>query len=132
MPHAETRGTFEQVLGQARPLLQPVVLALRRVILQLHPQAHVIAWPRQRIVSFGMGPRKLRDHYAFIAVHARHIDLGFYRGVILSPTFARLEGAGRSLRHVKMRTVSEVRATDVRALIERAMRERERNRSALR
>jgi hypothetical protein len=132
MPYIETSGTFEQVLAQAGPLLQPVVLTLRRIILQLHPQAHMLAWPRQRIVSFGVGPRKTRDHFVFIAIHARHIELGFYRGVLLAPTYARLEGTGRSLRHVEMRTVSEARMSDIRALIERAMRERERNRGGTR
>jgi hypothetical protein len=132
MPFTETRGTFEQVLAQAGPTLQPVVLALRRVILQLHTDADILAWPRQRIVSFGFGPRKMRDHYAFIAVHARHVDLGFYRGALLAMGVGRLEGSGRNLRHVKMRTVSEARAADVRALLERAMRERQRNRGGLR
>jgi hypothetical protein len=128
MPTNERQGSFEQVQAQASPTLQPVVQALRRVILQLHAEATVLAWPRQRIVSFGFGPRKTQDHYAYIAVHPRHVDLGFYRGALLAMSFARLEGSGRNLRHVKMRTVSETRAADVRALLERAMRERQRNR----
>jgi hypothetical protein len=36
------------------------------------------------------------------------------------------------MRYVKMRTLSEARTSDIRALIERAMRERERNRGGSR
>jgi hypothetical protein len=132
MPDIESRGSFEQVLAQASPLLRPVVVALRRVILQLHPEAKLLAWPRQRIVSFGMGPGKMRDHYAFIAVHPAHVELGFYRGALLAMTFPGLEGSGRTLRFIRMRTVSETRSADVRALLERSIRERERNRGGLR
>jgi hypothetical protein len=127
MSDTESRGTLQQVVAQANPILQPVVRELHRVIVQLHPGANILAWPRLRIVSFGVGPRKMRDHYAYIAVHSRHVDLGFYRGATLAMNFPRLEGSGRNLRHIKMRTLSEARASDVRALLERSMRERERN-----
>lgn len=37
-------------------------------------------WSKQKIASFGTGPKKTTEHYAYIAVQASHVDLGFYCG----------------------------------------------------
>jgi Domain of unknown function (DU1801) len=113
-----------QVLSGASEAMRPVVLALRSLVLAVHPTVTIVAWPRQRIISFGVGPRKMTEHYAYVAVHANHVNLGLYQGAKLQRPGLPLEGTGKNLRHVKFRTVEDARAAKVRALVRLAYNER--------
>jgi len=59
----------EQVLIAAKPDLLPIATALRDAILAVHPDATIAAWPKQHIISFGLGTHKMSEHYALIALH---------------------------------------------------------------
>ena len=122
----ESHGTFEQVLAQASTELQPVCQTLREAIAKLHPQYTEVVWPRQGIASYGIGPKKMTQHYAYIAVQSAHINLGFYRGAEMEDPSHLLQGTGKGLRHVKLRQVSEAKAPAVLALLVEAIRERQR------
>ena len=73
----ETHGTFDDVLATAKPELRPVCESLRRLIASLHNNFVEVVWRRQRIASFGVGPKKMAEHYAYIAVQRSHVNLGF-------------------------------------------------------
>ncbi|HEV8594181.1 MAG TPA: DUF1801 domain-containing protein, partial [Thermoplasmata archaeon] len=60
----------------------------------------------------------------YIADASRHVNLGFYDGAKLSDRGRLLEGTGKSLRHVKIHSVSEARHPALRALIKDAVRMR--------
>ena len=123
---AETRGSFEDILAGAPPELRPLCEALRRLILSLHPEAVEIAWPRMHIASYGVGPRKMTEHYAYIAPQKRHVNLGLYHGVTLADPNGLLEGTGKGLRHIKLRSLTEAQATAVAALLKAAIQDRKR------
>jgi hypothetical protein len=122
-PNTRLCADVLQVLQAAPPPLRSVVGALRAAVLRAHPEAQVLAWPKQRIVSFGIGPRKMTQHHAYIGVHAQHVNLGFYRGTSLADPAALLEGTGAQLRHVKIRSVSDVDPPRLIRLIEAALDE---------
>ena len=123
----ETHGTFEDILAVARPELRPVCQALRSQIASLHGGFVEVVWPRQKIASFGVGPRKMTDHYACIAVQASHVNLGFYRGASLPDPAGLLEGTGKNLRHVKLRDVPAARSAAVTELLRQAIADRKRH-----
>ena len=123
---ASAHGSFEDIVASAKPDLRPVCVSLRRTIAALHRNVVEVAWPRQRIASFGVGPRKISEHYAYIAVHASHVNLGFYHGATLTDRAGLLEGTGTRLRHVKLREVSATRNPAVVALLRQAIADRKR------
>jgi hypothetical protein len=116
--------SVNQVLEAASASTRPVAEALYKLLLRAHPQASILAWPKQRIVSFGFGPKKMTQHYAYIGIQSAHVNLGFYMGAFLEDPSAMLEGTGKNLRHVKLHTAQETKAADLWALIQGAIRER--------
>jgi hypothetical protein len=99
--------------------------ALRQLVLTLHPSATEVVWPRLKIASYGFGLRKNSRHYAYIAVHPKHINMGLYHGARLSNPQGILEGSGKNLRHTKIRDTAIVREPSVESLLREAIVERE-------
>ena len=108
----------------ASPSLNPLCESLRRLIISLDKDYVEVAWPRQKIVSFGVGPKKMTEHYAYIAVQASHVNLGFYHGTALTDPDGILEGTGKKLRHIKLRDVSTVNHSALTALLHEAIADR--------
>jgi len=123
----DTHGTFDDILATAKPQLRPVCKALRSLIASSHNRFVEVVWPKLKIASFGVGPKKKTEHYAYIGVQPSHVNLGFYHGTSLSDPAALLEGTGKELRHLKLRSVSEVKHPSVAALVREAILERRRH-----
>ena len=130
MASEEARGSFSDVLASAPPGLRPVCSALRRLIAARHPGLVEVVWRRQRIASYGIGPRKMSEHYAYIGVQRSHVNLGFYHGSALADPAGLLEGTGRRLRHVKVRSAAEAASAPLAALLGRAIAARKRRSGA--
>jgi hypothetical protein len=120
----QTHGTFAQFIESVGPSLRPVCLALREAIAKAHPAFVEVVWRRQRIASYGVGPKKMSEHYAYIGAQESHVNLGFYRGTSLSDPGKMLEGTGKGLRHVKVRSISIARSAPVMRLLREAVAER--------
>lgn len=129
MTSNETHGAFDDILATARPELRPVCKALRSLIASSRRRFVEVVWPRQKIASFGVGPNKMTEHYAYIGVQGSHVNLGFYHGTSLPDPAGLLEGTGKELRHLKLRQVSEVRNSSVVALLREAISDRKRQSS---
>ncbi len=120
-------GKFTDILAIARPDLRAICESLREQIASLHHGFVEVVWPKQKIASFGVGPRKMTEHYAYIAVQESHINLGFYHGTSLADPKGLLEGAGKELRHVKLRDIVSSEDPAVTALLRQAIAERKRH-----
>lgn len=68
----------------------------------------------------------MTDHYAYIAAYATHVNFGLYYGSHLSGDVPALEGKGRNLRHIKVRTADAATLAPLRALVHLALKERRR------
>jgi hypothetical protein len=58
--------------------------------------------------------------FAYVNAFTSHVNVGFFRGAELADVDGLLEGTGKFMRHVKLRTASDVDATALRKLIEAA------------
>ena len=67
-----------------------------------------MVWPDQGTAGFGTGPRKMTDQFCWIAPARRHVSLGFYHGVDVPDPDGLLEGTGKRMRHVKIRTLTDL------------------------
>ena len=62
----------------------------------------------------------LNGPLCFYMVAKEHVLFGFMRGAVLRDPGKLLEGTGKYLRHVKLRSVADVRRAEVRSLLEEA------------
>ena len=120
----QTHGVFNDLLTVAGPEFRPLCETLRNLVASLHPGFVEVVWPKHKIASFGVGPKKMTEHYAYIAVLRSHVNLGFYRGVSLPDPTKLLEGNGKKLRHVKLLSVSAANDVAISALLRHAIKER--------
>jgi len=96
------------------PPLRPIVVALRETVREAAPEL-------REEIFMGIPTYSLRGFVCYIAPYTRHVNLGFHRGAHLSNPPSILEGTGKGLRHVKIRTPAEARARALRALLRKAV-----------
>ena len=117
-------GTFEDLLEMTEEPLRPVVTALREVVLEVDPDTCEVVRLGDRAATYGVGPRKMLDGYAYILPYKRWVNLGFYQGAELDDPEGLLEGTGAKMRHVKIRSIDEAERAEVRVLVEGALERR--------
>ena len=64
-----------------------------------------------------MGPKKMTEHFCYIAAQREHVNLGFYYGAELPDPESLLVGSGKRLRHIKLTAPAEIERAGVRALL---------------
>jgi len=64
----------------------------------------------------------LNGPLCFYMVAKEHVIFGFVRGAILGDPSKLLEGTGKYLRHIKLRSVADVRRPGVQSLLKEAAR----------
>ena len=117
-------GTFGELMAGKDGGIVEIGTALRRLILTLHSETVEVVRLGDKAASFGVGPKKMSEAYAYIMPHKNHVNLGFYYGATLPDPEELLEGSGKKLRHVKIRSLERVSDPAVSALIKVAIAER--------
>ena len=106
------------------PAHEALLRLLRAMAFELHPGLVEVARPGDKAVSWGWGPKKMSEAYAYALPYAGHVNLGLYRGAFLPDPDRRLKGTGAALRHVSLKTPEEVNDPAIRALMLAAREER--------
>jgi hypothetical protein len=108
---------FSEIIAQFSGAIQALAIQARALIYDVMPDVVEVPWVRQRIIGYGVGPKKMSEQYAYISLHKSHINLGFYYGSELPDPEHLLEGTGDLMRHIKIRTPEDLRNPEVRQLI---------------
>ena len=119
-----THGSFDDAVSGSSSHVKEIAKRLRELIIDVYPDVVEVPWPKQRIVGYGVGPKKMSEHFCYIGAHRDHVNLGFYYGAELSDPEGLLEGTGKKLRHVKVRDQAEVEEPTLRRLILASLQER--------
>lgn len=119
-----TDAGFDAILEGRPPEIGELARRLRALVAEVHPDAVEVVWAREGSAGYGLGPRKRSEHYAYLRPFTRHVGFGFFRGAALPDPAGLLEGSGKALRHVKVRTPEEAARPELRALLEAALAER--------
>jgi hypothetical protein len=119
-----TTPEFEQVLSNYTPEMGELARKTRALIFDVLPQTVEVDWIQQKVSGFGTGPKKMTEHFSWIAVAKNHVVLGFYYGTELPDPDGLLEGTGKLLRHVKIRSEADLNRPGVRKLLEIAITHR--------
>ncbi len=115
-------GSFEDVIAAAPPEIQALAQAARALLADVMPGVTEVPWARQKIAGYGVGPKKMSQHFCYIAPFKKHLNLGFMYGARLPDPENLLEGKGADLRHIKIRSAADLERPELRALIEEASR----------
>lgn len=118
------QSTFDELLDGVEPKLIEIARRLREIILEVDPGAVETVRLGDNAATFGVGPRKMTDGYAYIMPRQGYVNLGFYQGAALADPDGLLEGTGKGLRHVKMRSLADTARPGVRALVAAALARR--------
>ena len=120
-----TATDWDRALARTTDQGRATAEAIRRLVHRLHPDVVEVVWPHQGTVGWGVGPKKMSEHYAYLAVHAGHVNLGFYRGASLPDPSGLLGGPGKAMRHVRIDDPGAVDRPEIEALLREARAERE-------
>jgi hypothetical protein len=101
--------------------ISDLALALREVILEEAPRASESIYQVYTVAIWFGFSGKMKDMFCYIAANAGHVNLGFPRGTLLPDPNRVLEGEGKTMRHIKFRSQSDVERPFVRRYIRAAM-----------
>ncbi len=101
--------------------ISDLALTLRDVILEEAPNASESIYRVYTVAIWFGFSGKMKDMFCYIATNAGHVNLGFPRGTSLPDPNRVLEGEGKTMRHIKFRSQSDVERPYVRRYIQSAM-----------
>jgi hypothetical protein len=107
-------GDPESWYAALGPPQREIAAAVRKIL-------HASAPKLEERILWGMPWYLGKDKVFVVMATGQRINLGFWRGVDLEDPKGLLEGTGKGMRHVKLRTVKEARAPAVKALIRSAL-----------
>jgi hypothetical protein len=114
---------WEALLAQLSPAVAELLVAADALVRRTDPDVVRVVWPHQKTVGYGVGPKKMSEHYAYIAAHPTHINLGCNYGAHLDDG-GLLEGTGQNMRKMTVRTVEALDDPRVVPTLQAARRER--------
>ena len=97
------------------PAQQSALRDLQQLVTAAAPRAeHRMRWAYPSWIGNG--------DVCYVSAHARHVDLGFYRGAELSDPAGLLEGTGKGMRHVKLAIGEPLPAAALTSLVRAAIK----------
>ena len=118
-------GSFEDAIIESTLHTQELARRIRELIAEVYPGVVEVPWPNQQTVGYGIGPKKMSEHFCYIGVYRNHVNLGFNYGSDLPDPAHLLEGSGKRFRHVQFHSAEDVSRRALRRLLEVAVEERE-------
>jgi hypothetical protein len=98
------------------PELRKVVRALHSLVKSTMPGT------KETVNSWGIPTFEAPDPFCFYMVGQNHITFGFHFGTSLEDPEGLLVGTGKNIRHVKLRTVEDLKRKGVKKLVRAAAR----------
>lgn len=114
----------EEFFAGYSPDIQAISRALRAIVKDRMPQALEVLHASQNHVGY-THPASARDTICYICPMKDYVRLGFMYGGYLADPAQALEGAGKRLRHVKVRTLQAAGDPTLEQLVEAAWTETE-------
>jgi hypothetical protein len=111
-------GGFAETLAGSGPRVRDLATRTRALIRAVMPEVVEVPWPKQRVVGYGVGPRKMSEHFCYVAVHKDHVNLGVDYGAELPDPEGLLQGLGKLMRHTRVNTPEDLSNPALRRLLE--------------
>lgn len=114
------RKDVEKLLGNYNREVREVALKVCDVIRGVAPDAKEKVYTGWRIIAFSYGPG-MKGQFCAIGPHRAHVNVYFMRGTELVDPGNLLEGTGKKMRHVKVRTTTDAQGKGLKGLIKAAV-----------
>jgi hypothetical protein len=124
MKTVDTHGSFDEALSGSSSDVEEIARRLRDLIIEVYPEVVEVPWPKQKIIGYGVGPKKMSEHFCYIAAQRDYVNLGFYYGVDLPDPEDLLEGTGKKLRHITVKNRAEVEQPALWDILQASLEER--------
>lgn len=98
------------------PELQKVVRRLRSLVKTLAPGV------KETVNAWGIPTFETRNPFCFYMAGKNHVTFGFHFGTSLKDPQRLLEGTGKNIRHVKLRTPEDLGRRGLKQLVKAAER----------
>ena len=111
-----------ELLDSRRPLVAPLVLALREQVLREAPDAIEFIYSTY-VVGVVFTFSRPGKGFCHIAAYEEHVNLGFDQGALLDNTLGLLVGTGKKIRHIRIESQPDLKLplkSYMRGAIERA------------
>jgi hypothetical protein len=115
---------FDEIVSGVSPHARQLAEAARALIRDVYPAVVEVPWPKQRVIGYGVGPKKMSEHFCYISVSRDHINLGFMYGAELPDPEKLLQGSGKLLRHVPITELEQLSVPALRQLLVTASQHR--------
>ena len=99
-----------------------LVLELRRLVLTAAPTANELVYDAYNAVAIAYTfTSSFRTGFCHIAAYAQHVNLGFNQGAQLPDPDRVLQGTGKSIRHLKVKTAADLESPHLRHFLSLAL-----------
>ncbi len=109
-----SREAVDEYVSRVDPARREVVEVLRRLVLEQAPNA-------SETIKWGQPCYSKNGNLCYIAADVDHVKLGFFRGGDLPDPGGLLEGTGKKMRHVKVRSLDDIPEEGLSSLIREAV-----------
>jgi hypothetical protein len=104
----------KKYLNLENPKLRKVVTALRTFVKVIEPST------KETVNSWGVPTFETDTPFCMYMVGKNHVTFGFLLGTSLPDPEGLLEGTGKNLRHVKLRTLEDLQRPALKSLVQAA------------
>ena len=102
--------------------IQKLALDLRAIVIDELAPCHENIYDAYSAVAIGYGSsERFGDGICHIAVYTSNVNLGFNQGALLSDPEGVLEGTGKRIRHISLKTKADLSRPEIREFLRRAL-----------
>jgi hypothetical protein len=109
-------GEVDRLLADHSPEVQAATRAIRAVVQEAMPERDERVDFGNKLIAYGWSMR-MRDLLFAIIPHRAHVNLQLADGAELPDPTGIVEGTGKRIRHVKIRSIEQANSEPVRSLI---------------
>ncbi len=111
---------LEGFIAPFTPSVREIIEQVRHRILESLPDAWECPYPKMNVIRYGTSA-KMCDLVFYIAPHVHYVNLGFMQGTTLPDPERLLEGTGKRLRHIKIRSLADIESPHLITLLHSAV-----------
>ena len=102
--------------------IQKLCLDLRKIVIDELAPCHENIYDAYSAVAIGYGSsERFSDGICHIAVYTSAVNLGFNQGAYLSDPDGVLQGSGKRIRHISLKTQEDLSQPQIREFLQRAL-----------
>jgi hypothetical protein len=110
------KKTSSTYVKDENPELRKVVRGLKNLVNDTAPGT------RESVNAWGIPTFEQKDPFCFYMVGKNHVTFGFHYGTSLEDPQGLLEGSGKNIRHVKLRSLEDLEQKGLKQLVLAAAR----------